>query len=492
MGKIMKKKENDIIITENGLMSEGVTGSNLVISYLTEEGRKTILVELGGSQGKGMVEDYKDNREMIEKTPIKESSYCFIAHIHQDHTSLLPCLSNRDFRGRIISTNTNTVLLRPMLKDSINIHLKDCIYMKNNKKKLKIKGNIKELFTLIDLDKTMDMIDNYEIGLIHKLDDCLSFRFTNNSHIIGATQLELFIKKYGSNVTKKIVVTSDLGNSDNYSYTYFTEPTQPINKANILFIESTYGKGDRNFNKRTCVEERKELNKTIVDVTNRGYACMIPCFSLSRLQNFMCYLYENFKDKWDMAVPIVIATNLGNKINQKMYEVLDDDDLYFWDEVMHWKAFKFIKDYKSCEAFVTSKQKKYLVLSSSGMISGGYSNLFAKQMLQNSHNAILFCGYCSPNTYGGKLLDETTKTVEIEGDTLVKNCIIKRFNSFSSHASQKDLINYIKQCDCQRVVLHHGEKESKEELKEKVISELSKMNRTTKVICSYKDMQIIL
>lgn len=489
----MKKQENEIVITENGMMSEQVTGSNLILSYLTEEGRKTALIELGGCQGKGMVEDYIDNRNMIERTPIKESDYCFVIHIHSDHIQLLPSLSNRGFKGRIISTKTNTTLLKPMLKDAINIHSKECIYMRNNKKKLKIKGTIKELFTPLDLDNTMDMIDNYEIGIIHKLDSCLSFRFTNNSHIIGATQLELFIKKYGTNVTKKVVVTSDLGNTDNYSYTYFTEQTQPINKANVLFIESTYGKGGRNFNKRICVEERKELNKTIIDVTNGGHACMIPVFSLSRLQNFMCYLYENFKDKWDMSVPIVIATNLGNKINEKMYEVLDnEDDLYFWDEVMHWKAFKFIKDYKSCEAFITSKQKRYLVLSSSGMISGGYSNIFAKQMLQNSNNAILFCGYCSPTSYGGKLLDETTKTVEIEGDTLVKNCIIKRFNSFSSHASQKDLINYIKQCDCQKVILHHGDIESKKELKEKMCIELSKMNRTTKVICSKKDMQIIL
>lgn len=490
--KIMKKKENEIIITESGMQSEQVTGSNLTISYLTSDGRKTILIELGGCQGKGIVEDYLNNKKMLENIPIKNSDYCFLLHNHSDHIFLLPTLSNKGFKGRIITTYTNSVLMRPMLKDSINIHLKECEYMRKNKKKLKIKGNVTELFKPIDLDNIMKMVDIYDLDMIHNLDECLSFRFTNNSHIIGATQLELFIKKYGSNVTKKIVITSDLGNSDNYSYTYFTKPTQVINKANVLFIESTYGKGDRNFNKRTCIEERKELEKTIINITNDGHACMIPVFSLSRLQNFMCWLYDTFKDKWNMNIPIIIATNLGNKINDKFYEILDGEEFEYWDEVMHWEAFKFIKDFKSCQAFVSSKQKNYLVLSSSGMISGGYSNVFAKQMLQNSKNGIMFCGYCSPNTIGGDLLDENKNTVEIEGEILLKNCIIKRFNSFSSHASQKDLINYIKQCDCQKVVLQHGDLEAKKELKLKSERELSKLNKTTKVIESYKDMQIIL
>jgi len=175
-----------------------------------------------------------------------------------------------------------------------------------------------------------------------------------------------------------------------------------------------------------------------------------------------------------------------------MYEDLDNEDLAYWDEVMTWKAFKFINDNKSCEAFVNSKPKSYLVLSSSGMISGGFSNLFVNQMLQDSHNGILFCGYCSPNTIGGQLLDNSTDTVIVDGRTLKKRCIVKRYYSFSSHASQKDIVNYIKQCDCQKVVLQHGSSDAKEELKKLSEIELSKMNRTTKVISSYKDMQITL
>ena len=489
-----KNKENEIVISLNGNQSQEVVGSNMSISYLSDTGRKCVLVELGMIQNNDMADEYILNKEMLNNIPIKESDYCFMFHLHCDHIGLFPSLSSMGFKGRIITTKTNAILSKPMLKDCIKIHVKNCEYLRENKDKFKkkIKGKVKELFEEKDLDNVMSMMEVYELDNIHHLDDYLSFRFTNNSHIIGATQLEIFIKKFGTNVVKKICITSDLGNTDNYSYTYFTEPTIPVSSSNILFVESTYGLGDRNFNKRICIEERKQLEKDILGFVNYNHSCMIPCFALSRLSNMMCWLYDTFKDRWDMSKPIVIATNLGKKINDKMYEVLDNEDLAYWDEVMTWKAFKFINDNKSCEAFVNSKPKSYLVLSSSGMISGGFSNLFVNQMLQDSHNGILFCGYCSPNTIGGQLLDDSTDTVIVDGKTLKKRCIVKRYYSFSSHASQKDIINYIKQCDCQKVILQHGSNDAKEELKKLSEIELSKMNRTTKVISSYKDMQMTL
>jgi Cft2 family RNA processing exonuclease len=91
-----------------------------------------------------------------------------------------------------------------------------------------------------------------------------------------------------------------------------------------------------------------------------------------------------------------------------------------------------------------------------------------------------------------QILDETLDKVEIEGSVCLKRCTIKKFSSFSSHASQKDLINYMKQCNCQTIVLQHGDEDAKQELKLKAQEELSKINRTTKVISSYKDMQITL
>ena len=479
MGKTKVKEDNSIYIQTVGGQSTQVTGSISTVSYMTKEGRKHLLLEMGMKQGGSIWDEYIENKEMLDDIPIKYATYCFILHNHADHTSNLPALNNRGFEGRIIITENNKKICKKMLKDSVKIHNSNCQYLRQKGKKAKDLYNTKDMWAVID------MMDTYSVGEIHKLDEYISFRFTNNSHIISATQLELFVTKPNGNC-KKIVITSDLGNVDNHQYTYFTEPTIPVSHCDALLIESTYGMGNRNFNKKDCIREREELKQDILRFINSRNSVLIPAFSLSRLQNLMCWIFDTFKDTWDMKVPIVIDTNLGNQINKLMYDILEGEELDYWDKVMNFKAFKFLKDYDSSIAFLTSKQHA-LILSSSGMIGGGRSMLHAKQILGNSNGAILFCGYCSPNTIGGQILDETLDKVEIEGSVCLKRCTIKKFSSFSSHASQKDLINYMKQCNCQTIVLQHGDEDAKQELKLKAQEELSKINRTTKVICSYKD-----
>lgn len=479
-----KKEDNSVYIELVGGQSTQVTGSSTVVSYNTKEGRKHLLIELGMKQGGSIWDEYIENKEMLDDIPIKYAEYCFVMHDHCDHIGMLPALNNRGFEGRVIITEKNKKICKKMLPDSTKIHMGNCKYLRQTGKKAK------DLYTMQDMWAVMDIMDTYSVGEIHQLDEYVSFRFTDNSHIISATQLELFIKKPNGHVVK-IGVTSDLGNTDNYEYTYFTKPTIPISNCDTLLIESTYGKGDRNFNKKDCIRERKELKKDILDFIGSGNSVLVPVFSLSRLQNIMGWIFDNLKDNWDISVPIIVDTKLGNQVNELIYDILEGEDLDYWKKVMNWKGFKFLKDFDSSLAFLSSKQHA-LILSSSGMLSGGRSSLHAKQVLSNSDGAILFCGYCSPNTLGGQILDDSIDRVEIEGGTYLKRCTIKKFSSFSSHASQRDLVNYVKQCNCNTVVLMHGDEEAKRELKLKMEEELSKMNRTTKVAISYKDYTLKL
>lgn len=483
----MKKRDDNIYVQICGGQSERVTGSCTSVSYMTNQGRRHLLVDLGIVQGGSVWDEYIENKQLLDNIPIKYAEYVFLTHNHADHVGNIPALNSRGFKGDIIITDINKKFLERnnMLHDSTKIHVNNCMWLKSKGKKAK------ELYNLQDMYSVVDMMKTYTMNEIYKLDDNVSFRYCDNSHIIGATQLELFITKMNG-VIKKIVFTGDLGNNDNFEYNYFAKPTKQITKCDLLLIESTYGKGDRNFNKKDCLNEREDLKKAISEfVVDNKQSLLIPVFSLARLQNMMCWLYDTYKDNWNLNTPILVDTNLGNKINEVYSKVLEGEDLEYWNKVLNWKAFKFIKDYKSSIAFLTSKQKG-LILSASGMLSGGRSVLHAKQILGNSKGCICFCGYCSPNSLGGQVLDESVDKVDIEGSVMLKRCTIKRYRTFSSHASQKDLINYIKQCNCNNVVLMHGEEEAKEELKRKSVEVLSDMNRTTKVHISKKDLIISL
>lgn len=482
-----KKKDEKIVITTCGGQSEGVTGSSTLVSFLEDDGKRgLILIEMGGIQGNNTVlGEYQENKKLLENIPVEDIEYVFIAHSHQDHEMHLPYLSANNYKGRIIMTKENLEISKKLLLDSTYIHGKNIEYLKSKGKKVKPFYNEQNCYDIFD------KIDIYNIDEIYKLNDNLSFRFRTNSHVVGATQIELFIKKPSGQI-KKILYTSDLGSPMNKEFQPFLKDNYIVNKANLVLIESTYGSSLKSFSRNDCVKERDELKSLIQEfVLNNHRNLMIPCFSYGRLQSMMVFAYENYRDTWDMEIPIVIDTALGNDINTVYDKILEGEDLEYWKAVKSWKAFKYIKDYKGTIAFLSTKQNG-LIFSSSGMISAGHSVIYAKQLLGNSHDCIAFCGYCSPNTIGGKILNESQKTVKIEDSIVLKRCTVKRFSTFSSHAQQSDLINYIKQLNCDQVILHHGDEESKRELKQLATEELSKINKTTKITCSYKDMQIVL
>ena len=490
MGKMRKmsnkKKDNDIICITAGNQSFQVTGSNTVVSYMTNEGRKHLLVDIGISQGGSEWDEYIDNKKLFDNIPIKYAEYCFITHFHSDHAQGISALIPRGFEGRILLNETNKIIAPIMLKDGTKIHNEDCVHLR------KVGHKCKDLYTMQDMYHSLDKIEVVPMNKIIKLDDYVSFRYNDNSHILGATILELFIKKEGTNTKKKICFVGDLGNTDNFDFNYFAKPTKQIKNADVLYLESTYGKGDRNFNKKDCIAEREDLKNEIITTLNNNGNVLIPCFSQHRLQNMMCWLYDNFKDTWNKNIPIVVDTNLGCKINTALLQILEGDDLIKWKEVMSWDVFKYIDDYQSSIAFMTTKQKA-LILSSSGMVSGGRSLLHAHNLLGQKNSAILFCGYCSPNCVGGQILDNTLDKVEFsKNDVVMKQCKIKAYRSFSSHASQKDLINFVKNCNCNKVVLMHGDEESKIELKYKLEEMLHKNSKTTKVILSTLNGEIKL
>lgn len=480
-----RNKENDVIVTLCGGQSEGVTGSCTVVSYNTLEGRKHLLVEIGGIQGNNTIlGEYNENKKMLENIPIEDATYCFGIHSHMDHLMHLPYLNVKGFKGRIIMPYQCGEISKKLILDSVHIHKKNCEYLRSKGSK------VKEFYVEQDAWAVLDKIENVAVGEIHKLDDYISVRYTNNSHVVGATQLELFIRKLSGRVVK-IHITSDLGNRNNLKLQPFLKETEYVTTSNLTLMESTYGLGDRETTYEDCIRERIELKDTINKFINNSQSVLIPCFSFGRLQSIMCWCYETFKDTWNMEVPIIVDTKLGNEINEVYKRILDKEDKEYWNKVMSWKPFTYIKEYPSTLAFLTSNQHA-LILSSSGMISAGHSTLYAKQLLGSSNAAILFCGYCSPNTIGGKILNENQRTVTIDGRVVLKRCYIKKFDTFSSHASQKDLIHYIKQLNTDRIVLHHGDKASKEELKRVADIELAKINKTTKIVCSSRDMQFVL
>lgn len=453
------KHKNRVIVTALGNSSEDVTGSCFAIEYSLDNGnRDLVLIECGSVQTNVVLDDYLANKKMVEGIPFNLASHIFTLHMHSDHIGNLPACVTRGFSGKIVSTYENEEIMKPMLLDSAFIHNRNITSLNNRGKKYEA------LYDESDVYSTLAKVETYPVNEIIKLNNNLSFRFLPNNHCVGSLQLELFIKKPSGRIVK-IGYTSDLGSKLNQQYRPFSEERININKCNLVIFESTYGEDGRSFTKKDADKEMQELTKLIKTTISNKHRILIPSFSFDRAQSVMCYMYETFKDDPTFGrTKVIVDSRLLNSINGVYRQILTGDKLEKWNEVMNWKNFQFVDEFKKTEILAMDKDTPVVIISSSGMMSAGHVTTYAKSILPRSGDVIAFIGYCSPNTTGGKI-QRGDKEVTIDGIICKVRCEVRIFHTFTGHAQRDELISYMKEIHCSDIVLHHGSKTAKEQLK---------------------------
>lgn len=467
-----KKKNNKVKISFIGGNSYQVTGSMILI----ETEYKNILLECGMIQSSNSILDYKENAKSF---PFKSRNidYVFLGHAHIDHIGRLPKLVKDGFQGKIITTEITSKLMKPMLKDSCNIIRKDADYIS---KKRSI--DYEPFYNEDNVYDTLNLTYIYDYGIINKLDENTSFKFLHNSHIIGACQIELFLKTSTGHI-EKILYTSDLKGLKNKNY--YVEDTEFCTKANVVISECTYGADNKNVNNNR--EKDLEKIKTVVNqvcLMDKG-KILIPVFSLSRAQEILTDLYILFSNDNKFNIPIILDSPLIWEITKAYKDALQGEHLELFEKVCNWGNVRFIKDYNESKICLNDNSPK-IVLSSSGFLHKGRSILYLKEYISDSKSHILFVGYSPPNSIASRI-KKGQKTITIEGKSYKNRCSITVLNSFSSHIGQVELLNYLKNINADKIYLVHSDEESKLRFKELLEKELSKMSKTTRVIATNKN-----
>lgn len=480
--KVDKRKKGKIEITSLGTSTIDVTGSCWSIEYDKSDGtRGLILLENGISQGGTTLEDYNANKRMADYIPYDRAEFIIYGHCHGDHMLLSPASISRAFKGEAIMTKEMKAIGEKLLLDGSFIH------DRHIKELHRMGRKVEPLFTESDTYLFMNKIRTVNKYELIKLNDEVSMRYVNNSHVIGACQIELFIRKPSNHIVH-IVYTSDLGSKLNLKFQPFLQENEIIKKADILISESTYGSSSRGFTKEDCIRERKDLMKVIRETIDKKSKCLIPSFSFSRSQTLMCMLYEEFKDVKDLNAQFIVDSRLTCEINNVYREILEGEEREYWNEVMAWDRFKFITNYKDTLELATKNDSiPRVILSSSGFMEAGHVREWAKHILSNPNNTICFVGYSGVGTLADKIRNSKNPNISIDGVNCIRSCNIKTYGTFSSHIQQNELIDYFKDISIgDRIILHHGNKEAKYELKEKATEELRKIQKTTKIVVADK------
>lgn len=474
----MSKKKEKIKVNFIGTNATDVAGSCIHIDMDNIQ----ILLECGLTQGGTILEEYKINSAKFPFHPSK-IDYVFVGHSHIDHTGLLPRLIREGFNGKIIVPKGNKEFIKELCKDCAFILEKDGESLKRKYKQKQI--NI--IYDIDDVQKMMDYIVEYDFNEKIILNENITFCFKHSQHIINSAQIELWLNK--NNHVSKIVYTSDLGNvafDNNY-----VQSIDRIEKTNLLIGEATYSKFAKPLSKKHRKKDLEKIQCIIDDCIERGGSCLMPTFSLHRTQEMITEIYKLYKDKELDNVDFIIASPLANKMCDVFLKELKGEQLSLFNEVMNWDKLKQIRDYDGVVKTLGDK-KSHIWLASSGFMVAGYSRTICANLLGSSKNTIVLSGYAPEGSLSYKIKEGKQKYITID-DKVCKNLAnAVVLTTYSSHMQYNDLLKYYSDINCDKICIVHSDKKYKNDFCKALQEELSKKNKTQRVVCVTKNSSVNL
>lgn len=484
MVSTIAKKKKEVSLEVIGGNAEGVTGSCTKIDFFG----RTILFELGMIQDNSTIlENYKANSAILNKIKSKSIEMVIVGHLHCDHIALIPMLFARgNTQARIIVPKNSTSILREMWYDCCYINQRDVETLNRRDDK-----SYTPLYTEKEVEQALSHVEEIEVGNIAFLDENVSIRYTPAGHILCSCQTEVFIN--GGSHTRKILFTSDLGNTMIEDRKVFVEPFQKVNSANIVFGECTYGRRKGSMSKKDIELDRLKM-KTVIDqyCVDGHHRVLIPTFSLDRMPFIIWELYQIFGKDENFKIPILVDSPLANRLLECYSSILEGDKKEKFDEMMSWENIQRIITPEDSKAAIGDSSPK-VILASSGMLTAGRSLKWIQNILPKEEDCVLFVGYAGGDTLAGKIKNcREQKTININGKPFKNKCQIVDLHSYSSHMQRKDLLNYYKGINTEKIYLVHGDTQARLEFKEDLEKELENCLKSTRVVIVNKGTKIKL
>ncbi|HAP69916.1 MAG TPA: MBL fold metallo-hydrolase, partial [Flavobacteriales bacterium] len=333
-----------------------VTGSK----FLINTGEHKVLVDCGLFQGLKQLR-LKNWDQFPVNVP--EIDAVVLTHGHMDHTGYLPRLMKMGYKGPIHGTRPTLEIAEIILRDSAKIQEEEA--KKANKEGYSKHHPAEPLYTVKDAEQAIAHFNSMDENVWIELFPEVKMRFQYNGHIIGATFIEMDI--YG----KRFVFSGDIGRSEDE---LLRAPKKP-QKADVLFIESTYG--DR-LHSEENLEER--LAEIINNTYEKGGTLIIPSFAVERTQTLMYVIWKLKQKKAIPTMPMIMDSPMGANVLKVFEDNRDWHELKLEEYRGMCNAFRIVKSYKETWEIISKNEPK-IVIAGSGMISGGRVLTYLQQYI---------------------------------------------------------------------------------------------------------------
>ena len=438
-----------------------VTGSK----YLLESNGKKVLVDCGLFQG------LKELRERNWQDPpfrAGEIDAVIITHAHIDHTGYLPRLVKLGFAGKVFTSRATGDLLKILLPDSGRLQQEEADY--RNRHNLTKHSPALPLYDEDDAKDALKLIEPVaNDGEFVEI--CEGFRasFSVAGHILGASQVVVEMgnaRENGESI--KFLFSGDLGH---YDQPILNDPVAPPD-CDYLMCESTYGN-----RLHSEVHSDKQLTDIINEAKNRNAPILIPAFAVGRTQEILYLIRELEEEKRIPILPVVVDSPMASQATQVYNRFTEEHDREYASILANKKHPLRTASMSTTSSRDESKKLNdakgtRIIISASGMLTGGRVLHHAMRVLPNKDATIIFVGYQAAGTTGRRVLDGEHE-VRIMKNWIPVRCHIEKIEGFSAHADWKAVLRWLSglKVTPKRVFTTHGEPEAAEAMAQHIRDE---------------------
>jgi len=434
--------------------AQTVTGSK----YLVDTGQRRFLVDCGLFQG--LKELRERNWAPLPVDPATIDAV-ILTHAHIDHSGYVPRLVKDGFKGRVFCTPGTADLCRIMWPDAGRLAEDDA--RDANRGGYTRHAPALPLFT--EDEALQALMQLQPVGYQRPMPtfDGVTIEFLDAGHLLGSAFVRLRLDG-----GREILFGGDLGR---YSRPVLPDPTT-VESTDVLLLESTYG------NRLHAVDDDGESLAAIIRDTIEGRGkVIVPAFAVGRVEEVIYWLRKLENAHRIPVVPVYLDSPMAvDALRHYTSHSVDlDPEVQVRRGQMSAFATRRFTAVRSPQQSreIQASAAPSIVVSASGMATGGRVLWHLKSALTNPRNTILFVGYQAEGTRGRKML-EGADMVKIHGQYIPVAARVAAIDSMSAHADADEIMHWLRGFAQPPAMTYlvHGEPPAQEALRARIEKEL--------------------
>ncbi|MDI1309531.1 MAG: MBL fold metallo-hydrolase [Methylotenera sp.] len=415
-----------------------VTGSKYLLTCETDIGTKRILIDCGLFQGLKQLR--LKNWAALPIHP-KDVDAVVLTHAHIDHTGYLPLFVKNGFTGKVYCTEATRDLCDILLPDSAHLQEEEADYA--NRRGFSKHNPALPLYTKEDADNALELLVAVDFEQQVDLGDGLTLSFSPNGHILGSAFVRVQNKK------TSVVFSGDIGRPNDI----LMKPPARLKSTDYLVLESTYGN-----RLHENVDPKVKLAAVINKTVKRKGVVLIPVFAVGRAQELLYYIHL-LKSSGAISEDIPVYLNSPMAVdataifsNHSGEHRLSAEQCSALNRTAH--MVNSVEESKR----LNETKGPMIILSASGMASGGRVVHHLKAFAPKPNNTILFVGFQAAGTRGSAMLNGA-ESIKIHGEYVPIRADVELISNLSAHADYSEIIDWLGSVESppKKTFITHGE-----------------------------------